>query len=281
MPCERDNKIEDIVHMSGYDYDAVSNPESWVFAEDREQAHVESTKHFTYKHSTFVFLVFMATLTMVITIVGSALGAHIYFGAKQAEDSYDDFDLSLVVDEVNNTAVLSNSCFECVSGPVYNPSDGSLVPNDQFIWRFKGRLRLRDSQRNNIQFPNGAFLGNVVTILTFRQQPVDSDSAYVRMFRRSQFSKNVFAPQRRLATWTTFSSLPTSAYSIVPETSAVASGDSTTGVCSETYADHDGAVYGAYESGGAKAVCTCMYDTSTTNSPATEYCMQLATNNPA
>lgn len=256
--------------------------DKWWSGDDALSTRLEQTKHPLYKHSTFVFLTFLLSLITAMAVINIIFAAHIKFSADQRRTSWDDLKSSLVGSVANSTESLSNACFSCTGsvGEVHSAITGKPLSGTHSKWRFKGRLLLKDSVRNRIQFPNGGFLGHIGTIFP-GVTDVSEGGSYVQPVTRLGQDTHYFAKERRLSTWTTSDSNPPSTLSIVPETFELTGADTTTGSCIGRKAQIEGNIYGAFKSSGPVALCTCIPDTSSPNTPPTEYCMSLTTNNPA
>lgn len=225
-------------------------------------------------HNAFVAMVVINSISLAIVIACLGMSGHTYFTSVQRKESYEQLDLNLIIPKLGETgtAKFSDACYSCEVG-VTHDKDGFTVTGDTRIWRFKGKLKLTDHARRRLQFPNGAFIGDMATIL-LRRTDLSDNKAYVQSGQRDGHNIVHFSEDRKLSTWPLTSAQPVSALSVVPTTQSIPTADRETDVCSSKTVVVDGSIYGAYRiNNDTYAVCTCAYD-STGKTP-TEYCMGL------
>jgi hypothetical protein len=223
------------------------------------------SKHTSIYRGLSMFFMFMSITAIV-------LGTITYFQAKQLRNDYDRADLSLIGGltpdgKINGT--FANSCYTCAEGPVYDDK-GHYMKQDIRL-TFNGQMRLTDTQREKIQFPNGIIIAGFFTI---RGQNTKSDlkASYVAPAGFTTGYANM-GPGARISTWNQFNADPQSPFSLVPGVLEVlSSGRTVTCSASGDSKVYDGGpIFGAFNSSNAMAACTC----TTITGQTAEFCIGL------
>lgn len=235
------------------------------------------------RHSAFVAIVVILCVFLAVAITALGLASHKYFRSVQRKREFEQLDVTLVLpnlpkhDGGTGTATFSDACFSCTV-EVTRDGDYAPLPGVNPVWRFKGKLKLSDEARTKMHFPSGTYIGEMATILK-GETDVTHLNAYVRTGAFDSYRTSYFARDRRLSTWPTTDSHPTSTFSVVPTSKGSALAVVASDVCTTENVVVDGTLYGAYPPPATTSspqlayACTCV--NSQIGTP-TQYCMQLS-----